>query len=47
MDGLNCKFISEASPLSQYLKLINGDQITNQSSFTLALVVKLGDISRD
>ena len=45
-DGLNCKFISEASPSSQYLKLITGDQITNQFSFTLALVVKLGDISQ-
>ena len=43
---MNCKFSSERSSSSQYLKLITGDQITNQSSFTLALVVKLGDITQ-
>ena len=46
IDRLNCKFSSEASSSNQYLKLITDDQITNQSSFTLAPVVKLGDIKQ-
>lgn len=43
---MNCKFPSEVSSSNQYLKLTTDDQITNQSSFTLALVVKLGDIKQ-
>lgn len=46
IDRLNCKFSSEISSSNQYLKLITDDQITNQSSFTSALVVKLGDIKQ-
>lgn len=46
IDRLNCKFSSEISSSNQFLKLITDDQITNQSSFTLALVVKLGDIKQ-
>ena len=46
IDRFNCKFSSEVSSSNQYLKLITDDQITNQSSFTLALVVKLGDIKQ-
>lgn len=46
IDSLNCKFSSEISSSNQYLKLITDHQITNQSSFTSALVVKLGDIKQ-
>ena len=46
IDRMNCKFSSEVSSSNQYLKLITDDQITNQSSFTLALVVKLGYIKQ-